>query len=81
MSALGDAVQAGMIASMDPMNLVVRQVFQAQAAAGDLELDKGRTAFVKELRKELKEAKAAVPPEDDEVLEGLRRLIRKHSAG
>lgn len=77
MSVFADAITQSMVASMDPMNVVVRRMFEGQAEQAQLQLDEQRVQFIENLRGKLQKAKE--DGEDAAVVDGYRRLIDKHS--
>lgn len=73
MSVFAEAIQQSMVASMDPMTAIVRGMMSGQAKAQDLELARAKREFVKELRKDLEEAKAN--GEDGNSIAAIQRMI------
>lgn len=76
-SALGEAMTQGLIASMDPMNAIARDMFTQQAKAAELTYFQKARQFTKELEADLEKAKQANA--DEKTIDGLRALIDRFS--
>lgn len=80
MSVFADAITQSMVASMDPMNVVVRRMFEGQATKAELDLDEQREAFIDKLNAKLQsKIDAGVDVNNDVVCQAWSRLIEKHS--
>jgi len=77
MSSYGDAIMANMIASMDPMHMVVRTMMGQQAKASEVNLDTARTDLMDRLEAKIEELQSKTG--DPKVIAAYQRMLDKHS--
>ncbi len=78
MATYGDAIMAGMIASMDPMTMVMRSMMQTQAKAAEEGLNDARIETMAKLRKAIKECQDN--GEDPKVTAAYQRMLDSYAS-
>ena len=76
-SAFADAITAGMIAQMDPMNGVIRSMAAVQLKASEQQLETGRLEIMATLRATIKECQDN--GEDPKVIAAYQRMLDSYS--
>lgn len=79
MSSYGDAIMANMIASMDPMHMVVRTMMGQQAEASKVNLTSAKADLVDRLEAKIQELQERTPPADPKVVAVYQRMMDQHS--
>lgn len=78
-SAFAEAITASIVNQLNPETNMVTQLGQKMVANQEIELDKARREFTKEIAADLRKAKAANPVDDDEVAY-LQKLLKKYQS-
>jgi antitoxin component of MazEF toxin-antitoxin module len=75
----GDALTQALIGSItNPLGTSIQDMVKVEVGAKQLTLDKAKREFVQELEADL--ADAITAQADDDVLAGIRRLIKKYTS-
>lgn len=77
MASFADAITGSIVAGMDPMNGVIRQLAQSQASSARVELDKERIKVMTLLQKLIDDGKAN--GSDSAVIESYRRMLEHYT--
>lgn len=81
--AMEELVVARLAGKYDTMGKSVSDMLTRDGQADELQLDRERVKFIKELKDEIASSKGPTadgePAVDGEVIEALRRMVQKHS--
>jgi hypothetical protein len=78
MSAFSEAINSVLLADLDPMNAIAKQMATGLIATRDVELDRSKRDFIRELSDDVR--KLRDESGDPRIIEAYQRLIVKHSS-